>query len=335
MPSQTSNRTLIATIAAASLLVSLAACASPETPTVPDDTAAPAVDVCATPTGPAVDAVTVTGEPGAAPEATFEPGLTIESAERRIITEGSGRPVEDGSMTAISFVVYNGTTGALLETVAYGEDGPYPFMAQEGNIPGILKTLGCVTEGSRVIGAVPSSEIYGPNTVDEADFKVEPTDTIVLVLDVVRIMDRAWGADQPAVAGMPAVELDADSVPTVTIPDTAPPTELQLTVLKKGDGAIVAEHSDVLVQYHGVSWDTKEVFDSSWTRGTPAEFSLDGVIPGFTLAIAGQTLGSQVLVVAPPESAYGPKTGAATDHALAGQTLVFVIDILLAAEHDH
>lgn len=335
MPTQTVNRTLVAGLAAASLLVSLAACASPEAPTVPDDTAAPAIDVCATPTGSAVDAVTVTGEPGAVPEATFDAGLTIESAERRIITEGTGRPIGDGSMAAISFVVYNGTTGALLETVAYGEDGPYPFLAQEGNIPGILKTLGCVTEGSRVIGAVLSSEIYGPNTVDEADFKVEPTDTIVLVLDVVRILDRAWGADQPATPGMPTVELDADAVPSITIPDEAPPTELQLAVLKKGDGAVVAEHSDVIVQYHGVSWDTKEVFDSSWTRGQTAEFSLDEVIPGFTLAIAGQTLGSQVIVVAPPASAYGPKTGAANEHALAGQTLVFVIDILLAAEHDH
>ncbi|MBX3093105.1 MAG: FKBP-type peptidyl-prolyl cis-trans isomerase [Cryobacterium sp.] len=333
MPSHSPIRPTTASLAAAALLMSLAACATPETPTTPEEIEPAAVDVCATPTGAAVEAVTATGELGDVPEVTFDAGLAVESAERQVIVEGAGRPVEDGSLTGISFVVYNGTTGLLLEEIAYDEGGPYPFMAQSGNIPGILKAIGCVTEGSRVIAASLASEIYGPSSVDEPGFKVEPTDTIILVLDVVRIIDRAWGADQPAVDGMPTVVLDADGAPTVTLPDTAMPTELQLAVLKKGDGPVVAEHADVMVQYHGVSWDTREVFDSSWLRPAASEFSLDGVIQGFTLAIAGQTLGSQVLVVAPPEFAYGPKTGAANEHALAGQTLVFVIDILLASEH--
>lgn len=332
LPQNSAVRTVIASLAAAALLVSLAACAAPEAPVNPEETSPAPVDVCATPTGAAVESVTATGEFGDVPEVTLAAGLTIESAERRVVVEGEGRPVEDGSLTGISFVVYNGTTGALLETIAYEGDGPYPFMAQVGNIPGILKAIGCVTEGSRVIAAAPASEVYGPNSVDEDGFVVEPTDTIILVIDVVRIIDRAWGVEQPTVEGAPTVVLDPDGAPTVTLPDTEMPTELQLFVLKKGDGPVVAEHAQVMVQYHGVSWDTKEVFDSSWQRGA-AEFSLDGVVPGFSLAIAGQTLGSQVVVVAPPDVAYGPKTGAAGEHALAGQTLVFVIDILLASDY--
>ncbi|HRQ00835.1 MAG TPA: FKBP-type peptidyl-prolyl cis-trans isomerase, partial [Terrimesophilobacter sp.] len=130
--------------------------------------------------------------------------------------------------------------------------------------------------------------------------------------------------------GMPQVTLIAEGEPVVTIPDEAPPSELQIAVLKRGDGDVVAEGSTVLVHYVGVSWDTKEIFDSSWTRPQAATFSLGGVVPGFADAIAGETVGSQVIAVIPPELAYGPKTGAENEHQLAGQTLVFVVDILFA-----
>ena len=53
--------------------------------------------------------------------------------------------------------------------------------------------------------------------------------------------------------------------------------------------------------------------------------TLDGVVPGFAEALEGQTVGSQVLVVIPPELAYGEE-GAGSIPANA--TLVFVIDIL-------
>jgi len=86
----------------------------------------------------------------------------------------------------------------------------------------------------------------------------------------------------------------------------------------------VPEGATVTLQYHGVSWDTGEVFDESWP--SPTALSLAQVVPGFAQAIAGQTVGSQVIAVLPPDLAYGQE-GESTS-ALAGQTLVFVIDIL-------
>jgi peptidylprolyl isomerase len=47
-------------------------------------------------------------------------------------------------------------------------------------------------------------------------------------------------------------------------------------------------------------------------------------VTGFQQALEGQTVGSQVVVVIPPEFGYGGQEG----HELAEETLVFVVDIL-------
>ena len=59
--------------------------------------------------------------------------------------------------------------------------------------------------------------------------------------------------------------------------------------------------------------------------GEPASLTLDAVVPGFAQALEGQTVGSQVMVVVPPDSGYGD---AAQGEIPANSTLVFVIDIL-------
>ena len=90
--------------------------------------------------------------------------------------------------------------------------------------------------------------------------------------------------------------------------------------------AVVADGDDVTVNYQGLNWDTKEIFDDSWAKGSPANFNTAQVVPGFSQALVGQSVGSQVLVVIPPALGYGE--AGSSGNALAGQTLVFVIDIL-------
>ncbi len=93
--------------------------------------------------------------------------------------------------------------------------------------------------------------------------------------------------------------------PTVTLPEGDIPTEFSKATLKKGDGAVVEAGDQVLVQYHGVSWNTGEVFDESWGK-QPFTFTVgSGVVQGFTDAVTGETVGSQVIAVLPPAVAYG------------------------------
>src|SRR5205085_9225898 len=68
-------------------------------------------------------------------------------------------------------------------------------------------------------------------------------------------------------------------------------TETQVHTLKAGDGPVVANTAKVSVCYMGVNGRDGSVFDSSYERGEPAEFPLDGVVSGFQHASAGQKVG--------------------------------------------
>lgn len=332
-------RTVLASLSAAALLASLAACSPAEQPTT-EPTQEGWVDVCATTGGPAVESVTVAGNYLSQPTVEFAPGLTTDVTQRLIIGAGDETTVEEDALLSVAYSIYAGSTGEQIESQGYDELGPIPLVAStSGLMPGLLKTVGCVNTGTRVVSTIAPADAFGAEGFDsgvepglEGSLVIAPDETLVVVMDVVRVLDRAWGDEQAEVSGMPRVTLIAEGEPVVTIPDAAPPAELQLSVLKRGDGPVIKENSEALLHYHGVSWDTREVFDSSWSRGQVAQFAISDLVPGFIAAVEGQTIGSQVLVVIPPELGYGQKTGAANEHALAGQTLVFVIDLLFAVQ---
>lgn len=145
----------------------------------------------------------------------------------------------------------------------------------------------------------------------------------------------------PQTAGTPEWTLTGatGSVAVTGSTDTAAPvvkveapfsvTETQVHTLKAGDGPVVAPTATVSVCYQGVNGRDGSVFDSSYERGAPAEFSLDGVVPGFQKAIAGQKVGSTVAVAMVPADGYPEGQPAAGIHK--GDTLIFAIKILSAS----
>lgn len=313
----------------AGLIVSLAACSTPATPNADCET---------TPSGKASESVKVTGELGTLPVVIFDPGITAESTERSVVIKGDGDTVLQGDTVLVQFSILNGGTAVNIDGTSYAEGGEAAFTLDGSLLPGIAKTIECSTIGSRVVGVIPPADAFGE--AGQADLGIGATDDIVFVADIVgiqppatpeptptNVLPKADGVEQPPVEGLPTVVLADNGRPTVTIPDTAPPTELQLAVLKKGSGEVVADGANVTVHYEGLNWATKEIFDESWAKGAPATFNTGQVIPGFTQALVGQTVGSQVLVVIPPALGYGEASDSNTN-ALAGQTLVFVIDIL-------
>lgn len=129
-------------------------------------------------------------------------------------------------------------------------------------------------------------------------------------------------------SGSAGVEVtgSTDAAPQVTVPDADPPTELTVDTLVEGDGDVVEAGDLLLADYAGALWDTGEEFDSSWSRGQPAAFGIGvgQVIPGWDEALVGQTIGSRVLLVIPPELAYGDQEN---ETIPADSTLVFVVDV--------
>lgn len=80
----------------------------------------------------------------------------------------------------------------------------------------------------------------------------------------------------------------------------------------------------VTVHYAGTFIDGT-TFDSSFDRGTPATFPLDGLIPAWKLAIPQMAVGETIEIAAPATLAYGPR-GRRTIPG--GATLLFKVQLL-------
>lgn len=102
------------------------------------------------------------------------------------------------------------------------------------------------------------------------------------------------------------------------------PKVISVRTLHEGNGAVIGENDYISVNYAGVLWDATP-FDSSFDRGQPTSFSLNGVIAGWKYGLAGQKVGDRVQLVIPAQWGYGEQ---GTGNIPGGATLVFVVDIL-------
>jgi FKBP-type peptidyl-prolyl cis-trans isomerase FkpA len=103
------------------------------------------------------------------------------------------------------------------------------------------------------------------------------------------------------------------------------PSGLVYLALKEGTGAIPGPADTVKVNYRGTLADGKE-FDSSYKRGKPVEFRMDGVIKCFSEGLQKMKVGGKSRLVCPSSIAYGD--AGAGDMILPGATLSFEIELL-------
>lgn len=123
------------------------------------------------------------------------------------------------------------------------------------------------------------------------------------------------------------VEGSAGEEPTVELEGCGdPPEELVTEDLAEGNGVAAEASSTLSVKYVGVLWPDGKEFDSSWSRGEPATFGLDQVIPGWSEGLVGLKEGGRRLLVVPPDLGYGSQ-GAGSDIP-PDSTLVFVVDLV-------
>jgi FKBP-type peptidyl-prolyl cis-trans isomerase FklB len=104
---------------------------------------------------------------------------------------------------------------------------------------------------------------------------------------------------------------------------------LQYKVLTQGSGPIPADTDTVTVNYRGTLISGKE-FDSSYKRGQPISFPVNGVIKGWTEALKLMPVGSKWQLFIPADLAYGDR-GAGSDIG-PGETLIFDVELISIGE---
>ena len=277
-----------------------------------------------------LDGVTVSGVAGKAPTvALTKTPFTVTSTVTKVITPGSGAAVTKGQTVRVDFLLVDGRDGKERDTT-FGKQSRVFTADPAAVLPGIAHGLINEKVGSRLLVAIPPAEGFG--TTGNTDLNVQKNDTMLFVIDVKAAATPLKAPDGAAVspgAGLPTVKADAKGVPQVTIPSGAAPTKLVAQPLVKGKGAVVKAGQSLTVNYVGVIWPGGKIFDSSYAKGTPADFVIGQgqVIKGWDQGLVGQTLGSRVLLVIPPDLGYGA-AGNTSAGIKGSDTLIFVVDIL-------
>jgi FKBP-type peptidyl-prolyl cis-trans isomerase len=275
--------------------------------------------------------VTVTGAFGKTPSVTIPKLKADNTLTVKTIIHGTGTTLTKSDALAANFVLYfwDGTSSSLKANTFTSN----PTVIGGTMLPGLESALIGKPVGSRILAVIPPADGYG--TSGDSQLGITGTTTLVFVIDVIKSYSdtaSASGTTESNGGGsLPTVSAKPGSAPTVTIPSSKPPTALVAKTLIKGDGPKVAKGQYVVAQYTGYIWRTKKVFDSSWSSDSPFGFVMDAspeqVIPGWDSGLAGQTVGSRVMLVIPPKEGYG-SSGASQVGITGTDTLVFVVDII-------
>src|SRR5271170_3131501 len=275
--------------------------------------------------------VAVSGAFGTAPVVKIPKLDANNKLTVKTVIPGTGSTVTKTDAMAANFVLYfwNGTSSTL-KANTFTQN---PTVIGGTMLPGLESALIGQKVGSRVLAVIPPAEGYG--TSGNSQLGITGSTALVFVIDVIKSYSDTAAASGTQVSkgggSLPTVTAHPGSAPTVTIPANKPPTSLVTTTLIKGSGPKLVKGQYVVAQYTGYIWRTKAVFDSSWTSGSPFGFvigaSPEQVISGWDTGLAGQTVGSRVMLVIPPQDAYGT-AGASQVGITAKDTLVFVVDII-------
>jgi peptidylprolyl isomerase len=134
--------------------------------------------------------------------------------------------------------------------------------------------------------------------------------------------DPGPGIPLPGVSG----RLGTD--PVVTIPSGTPPRRLVVRTVAAGHGPVVAPGDYVLFNVQGRVWAGDREIVDSYTNRQPQGVPLGSGLPAWR-HLAGQRVGSRILMVVPPRDGFG-KAGDPQLNVTGTDTIVFVFDLLAA-----
>jgi len=279
----------------------------------------------------ALEAVSTEGTVGEELEVAYDGKVTATEAETEVLEEGDGNPVEANSTILMHLYIGNGTSAK--QSINTYEQGKAVSvrMSEDQLFKPVLDAVVGQKSGSRIAIAASVEEVWGAQ--GQPQLKLKASDTAVFVADIVsvepvEVLDGPQGEDVEPPKNAPTVVEEDGQVTGIDWSDAPKkaPEELEVITLVEGDGPEVEAQEMVTFDYFGAVWGGKKPFDESFSR-EPTAFAVgvNSLIPAWDQEIPGLTRGSRVMIIAPPDSAYGDQD---QPNIPGGSTLVFVVDVL-------
>lgn len=288
----------------------------------------PATEASASAEG--LEAVTIEGEVGAAPEVTWSSRMTAEATQSKTLVAGEGEAVGEGQSALVQYWIGNGYAQEQAVS-SYDGGGAELFTLDDNLSPVFADALTGATAGSRIAVTAPATEAFGETGNPELGIGNE--DSVLVVLDVVSpVADAPSGARAPAPDWMPALTFTDGDPSGFDFAGVAKPAgDFRKATLLAGEGERVEKGMKVAVRYLGQVYGGDAPFDGNFT-GAPTTFAIGvgQVIAGWDQQVVGSTVGSRIVIEVPPAQGYG-ETGNEQAGIAGTDTLFFVIDILAAA----
>ena len=271
------------------------------------------VDILPTPSPTVTQApLDVDGEPGGVPQLTYDKPFEVIEPGPRTVWPGTGEQLERDAPVLLNIYAEDGRDGTELQNTF--RSAPASYTMTENSL------------GNDLFGALEGIRVGARVLVLERDTRDGQEIPVVLVVDVLPTHASGTELEQTR-DDLPQVTRDEVGAPRVDIPaDTQPPSSLEVVPLIQGNGPQVRRGQIITVEIHAVTWEDGKVVEDTWEDDAPpqsAQVGIGALIEGWDAGLVQQPVGSQVMLVVPPEMAY-----AGTESPLAAESLVYVIDIL-------
>lgn len=312
------RRTLLTTALAATAAIGLAACTDDGDGSGASDAGGSDAGGASDGGGDALAGVSVSDDLGAEPTVEFTAPLEITSAQAEVVVPGDGAAIKDGDVVVWRDLYVDASTGDVIQSWWQGAPAGGVQVSVDSIGQAAFDVFTTMTVGSRFVMAGWQQSAEGQAY------------SLLQVGDVQRVVSplRAEGEPGEPSGDYPEVTLGDDGAPSISGPGEGDgPSKTVRELLIQGSGEKSRKGDFLTMHYTGWKWSDGSQFDSSWERGAPFSFVQGGgqVIQGWDENLVGLEVGSQVMLVIPAEEAYGDQGD------LAGETLIFVVDVLDAA----
>lgn len=276
-----------------------------------------------------VPAITKGAKFGETPTLSKGKGEPPKELKVETVSEGDGPALKKGDIAQVNYLgqVWDGKEPF---DASFGKDKPFDVTIGAGMvIKGWDQGLEGQKVGSRVELVIPPALGYGEQGSGD---KIKPNATLVFVVDIVKGTSVPASATGKEVAqenkDLPKVGTNTDGKEVaVTVPkDTAEPAKLVSNYVLEGDGAVVKDTDKVVVKFNGKTWKDDKTFESTYATDTTVTWPMEQLsVKGLKEGLLGKKVGSRILLVIPPDLAFGDKEQGTIP---AKSTLVFSLDIL-------